>query len=116
MSPAGGMTANLADLEAVDLDSFDPAELGSLYTKVAALEARLRARLLTRRAAALPAEPERALTLDEAAMVLGTTRTWLERRANWERVGGYRDLDRRIKFPRSALEAHLRRQKTMDKH
>jgi hypothetical protein len=86
------------------LEVLSANELDNLYTQVAALEADLRTRLLTRRPA-LP--PDRALTLDEAARMLGMTRAWLSRKANWQRVGGYLDQDRRIKFPMATLQAYI---------
>jgi predicted DNA-binding transcriptional regulator AlpA len=48
-------------------------------------------------------EPERALTLPEAAAKLGATKSWLSRKANYSRIGGYLDMDRRVKFPLSAI-------------
>jgi hypothetical protein len=87
------------------LETLSSDELDNLYTQVAALEADLRARLLTRRPAP---PPDRALTLNQAVKMLGCSRAWLERRANWERVGGYRDADRRVKFPLAVLQAHIR--------
>ena len=86
------------------LETLSADELDNLYTQVAALEADLRARLLTRRPAP---PPDRALTLDEAAGMLGMTRAWLSRKANWQRVGGYLDQDRRIKFPMATLQAYI---------
>jgi len=88
------------------LEALSANELETLYTQVAALEADLRARLLTRRPAP---PPDRALTLDEAAGMLGMTRAWLSRKANWQRVGGYLDQDRRIKFPMATLQAYIHR-------
>ena len=89
------------------LEALSPDELDNLYTQVAALEADLRARLLTRR----PAPPlDQALTLDEAAGMLGMTMAWLSRKANWQRVGGYLDQDRRIKFPMTRLQAYIHQQ------
>lgn len=92
------------ELTAADFDALAPAEQDSLYAQVAQLEASLRARIVTRRPAP---PPDRALTLDEAARMLGMTTAWLSRRANWARVGGYRDADRRIKFPLSALQRYV---------
>ena len=86
------------------LEVLSANELDNLYTQVAALEADLRTRLLTRRPAP---PPDRALTLDQAAGMLGMTRAWLSRKANWQRVGGYLDQDRRIKFPMATLQAYI---------
>jgi len=88
------------------LEALSANELETLYTQVAALEADLRARLLTRRPAP---PPDRALTLDEAAGILGMTRAWLSRKANWQRVGGYLDQNRRIKFSMATLQAYIHR-------
>jgi hypothetical protein len=54
-----------------------------------------------------PAGSDRVLTLPEAAAKLGMTVSWLSRRANWSIVGGYRDADRRVKFPMSALDRYI---------
>lgn len=94
-------------LSVPSLEALSPDELDNLYTQVAALEADLRARLLTRRPAP---PPDRALTLDEAAGMLGMTRAWLSRKANWQRCGGYLDADRRIKFPMATLQAYIQQQ------
>jgi hypothetical protein len=55
-------------------------------------------------------DPERALTLPEAAEKLGMSVAWLSRRANWSRCGGFKDQDRRVKFPLSALDRYLKAQ------
>lgn len=60
-----------------------------------------------------PAVPASVLTLREAAARLGMKHSWLSRRANWRRVGGYQDADRRVKFPLSALAEYIR---TQQKH
>lgn len=60
---------------------------------MAALEADLRARLLTRK----PAEPDRAIGIDEACILLGMTRPYLERRTNSKRLGGFNDHDGHVK-------------------
>jgi hypothetical protein len=87
------------------LETLSADDLDALYTQVARLEADLRARLLTRHPAS---QPDRVLSLPEAAQRLGMTTAWLSRRGNWQRVGGYKDRDRKIKFPLSALEAYVR--------
>jgi hypothetical protein len=93
-------------LSVPSLEDLSPDELDSLYTQVAALEADLRARLLTRRPIPLPV---RALTLDQAVMMLGCSRAWLGRKTNWTKYGGYLDLDRRVKFSEAALAAYVSR-------
>ena len=87
------------------LDALSPGELDDLYKQVAALEAQLRARLLTRRSAPVP---DRALTLDQAVTMLGCSRAWLSRKSNWAKYGGYLDQDRRVKFSEAALGAYIR--------
>ncbi len=97
----------LPDL-AAGFDALPVADQDRLYTQVAELEASLRTRILARRPAS---QPDRVLGLDEAAAMLSMSRAWLERKANWQRIpGAYRDQDRRVKFPLSALEAYIRRQ------
>src|SRR5262249_5948013 len=92
-------------LSVPSLDALSPDELDNLYTQVAALEADLRTRLLIRRPAS---PPDRALTLDQAVTMLGCSRAWLGRKANWAKYGGYLDLDRRVKFSEAALRAYIR--------
>ena len=41
--------------------------------------------------------------------MLGMTPAWLSRKANWQRVGGYLDQDRRIKFSMATLQAYIHR-------
>jgi len=91
-------------LSVPSLDALSPDELDNLYTQVAALEADLRTRLLTRRPAS---PPDRALTLDQAVTMLGCSRAWLGRKANWMKYGGYLDFDRRVKFSEAALGAYI---------
>jgi len=87
------------------LEALSANELDNLYTQVVALEADLRARLLTRRSAP---SPDRALTLDQAVKMLGCRRAWLGRKSNWAKYGGYLDQDRRVKFSEAALGAYIR--------
>ncbi len=77
------------------------ARLADLYRELAVVYADLAAQAPTPQA-------DRVVGLAEAAVRLGMTRAWLSRRANWQRVGGYRDADRRIKFTTSALAAYIR--------
>ena len=77
------------------------ARLADLHRKLAIVYAELAAQDPTPQA-------DRVVGLAEAAVRLGMTRAWLSRRANWQRVGGYRDADRRIKFTTSALAAYIR--------
>lgn len=56
-------------------------------------------------------EPDRVLTLREAAVKLGMTVSWLSRKTNWAKVGGYSDADRRVKFTLSTLEQYIRTQR-----
>ena len=55
-------------------------------------------------------DTDRVVGLIEAAARLGTSKAWLSRRSNWQRVGGYRDQDRRVKFTESALRAYVNAQ------
>lgn len=82
------------------MDRKTAARLAELHTALAAVYQNL-ARETP------PAEPERALTLPEAAGKLGMSVAWLSRRANWSRVGGYLDADRRVKFAVSALDRYI---------
>ena len=60
-------------------------------------------------AAEAPApQPDRVVGLREAAQRLSMTRAWLARRGNWQRVGGYLDADRRVKFTTAALAAYVK--------
>src|SRR5713101_4344694 len=61
-----------------------------------------------RMTAAQAPQLDRSVGLAEAAQRLRMTNAYLSRRANWQKIGGYRDCDRRIKFPLSALEAWVR--------
>jgi hypothetical protein len=85
----------------------------STLERLADLHAQLAAtyRELARQGQQGAQESDRVIGLAEAAARLGMTRTWLSRRANWSRVGGYRDADRRVKFAESALRAYLREAK-----
>ncbi|MBI4271723.1 MAG: hypothetical protein HY615_15415 [Candidatus Rokubacteria bacterium] len=59
-----------------------------------------------------PLEPEeqgRAVGLDEAASLLGMERRTLERKPMWQRLGGYKDLDGRVKFRLGNLRRHVAR-------
>ncbi len=54
---------------------------------------------------------DRVLSLAEAAVRLGVKRSWLSRRENYLRIGGYLGPDRRVKFPLSALLSYVNAQK-----
>jgi hypothetical protein len=85
-----------------------PSEaLAQAYARVAALEAALRAALLTRRpeGAEPPAEQDRALRLEDAAPRLGMSPDYLYR--HWSTLGGYKDVDGHVKFTVSAIRRHL---------
>jgi hypothetical protein len=83
------------------------------FERLAELHEQLAAtyRELAQQAGPRESESDSVIGLPEAAARLGMTRTWLSRRANWSRVGGYRDADRRVKFAESALRAYLREAK-----
>ncbi len=59
-----------------------------------------------------PEEPDRAVGLTDAAAMLGIKRRTLEREPKWRLVGGYRDIDGRIKFRLSDLRRHMARRRT----
>jgi hypothetical protein len=75
-----------------------PPALLALHAQVAALEAALSVRILTRGPAGPPPsnEPDRAVRIEEAVVLLGMTRDYLYR--HWEKLGGYRDDDGHVKF------------------
>lgn len=52
-------------------------------------------------------DPDRALRLDEAALLLAMSQDFVYR--NWKRLGGYKDSDHHIKFRMSDIQHHLRR-------
>lgn len=52
-------------------------------------------------------EPDRALRLDEAAVLLAMSHDFVYR--NWKRLGGYKDTDHHIKFRMSDIQRHLQR-------
>ncbi len=51
--------------------------------------------------------PDRVVGLREAAQRLSASKSWLSRAENWRRVGGYKDLDGRVKFADTALRRYL---------
>jgi hypothetical protein len=82
--------------------------MSDVLSRIADLHAQL-ATTYREMAEARPAQqPDRVVGLTEAAARLNMTRAWLSRRSNWERVGGYLDADRRIKFTVSSLDAYIR--------
>jgi len=56
-----------------------------------------------------PEESGRAVGLDEAARLLSMERRTLERKPTWQRLGGYKDLDGRVKFRLGTLHRHVAR-------
>ena len=60
-----------------------------------------------------PAEADRAVRLDEAATILDMERRTLERKSKWQRLGGYKDLDGRVKFRLADLRRYLARRRSM---
>ncbi len=78
------------------------AEIGRHHAQLAALYARLSEQDWDRDPGA-----DRVLTLREAAVRIGASVSWLSRRENYLKVGGYLDVDRRLKFADSALRRHL---------
>lgn len=101
----------LADLQA-DPSAFDalPRPVQDvLFEQAAVLAARLQAKVVARQAAErAPAEPDRAVKLDEAAALLGMTEDFLYR--TWKKLGAYKDADGHVKIPMSAIQRHIRHQ------
>ncbi len=54
----------------------------------------------------VPEPEDRVVGLAKAAVRLGVTVSWLARRANWSKAGGYKGPDRRVHFPLSALSTY----------
>jgi hypothetical protein len=54
-----------------------------------------------------PAQPDRAVRLDEAAALLAMSHDFVYR--NWKRLGAYKDTDHHIKFRMSDIQRHLDR-------
>lgn len=93
-------------------DRLPPAVQAAQLERAEVLAARLRARMLTARAQAepaLPAVPDRAVGLEEASGLLGMSKDYLWR--HWQKLGGYKDEDRRVKFALSTLQRRLRAHK-----
>ncbi len=90
-------------------DGLPPQVQDALYEEVVTLEARWRARILSRRHSPQPAGPQRAVGIDEASGLLGMTKDYLYR--NWKTLGlgGYRDRDGHIKFPLGSIERYIER-------
>jgi hypothetical protein len=58
-----------------------------------------------------PAGSDRAVLLPEAARLLGMSLGWIARRENWQKAGGYRDADGRVKVPLSAISRYVQARK-----
>jgi hypothetical protein len=58
-------------------------------------------------------QADRAVGLAEAAQRIGCTRAWLERRTNWQRCGGFKDLDGHVKFMLSDIRRHQKTRGTV---
>lgn len=88
-----------------------PSEIqNAVYAQVAALEAAFRAKMLTLgRDGQAPAtnEPDRAVRIEEAMVLLGMTKDYLYR--HWEKLGGYRDDDGHVKFSMSTIQRRIQR-------
>jgi hypothetical protein len=77
---------------------------------VATLEAAFRAKMLTlRRDGQTPAtnDPDRAVRIEEAMVLLGMTKDYLYR--HWEKLGGYRDDDGHVKFPLCTIQRRVQK-------
>ena len=102
----------------------DPTLVGRLPRRVAIeyrrtikrldvdLEAHIAASLDRGAAVREAEEPDRAVGLTDAAAMLAIKRRTLEREPKWRLVGGYRDIDGRIKFRVSDLRRHMARRRT----
>ena len=75
-----------------------------------------------RQAPAVVPEPDRAIPLDDyvdgagntcpgAATLLQMTRSYLERKPNYSRLGGFKDTDGHVKFMVSDIRKHQKRQR-----
>jgi hypothetical protein len=88
-----------------------PSEVqNAVYAQVATLEATFRAKMLTlRRDGQTPAtnDPDRAVRIEEAMVLLGMTKDYLYRL--WEKLGGYRDDDGHVKFSMSTIQHRIQR-------
>jgi hypothetical protein len=89
-----------------------PAERLATLERVEVLAARLRVRVLASQGngAAPPPAPagERAVRLREAANLLGMSRDSLHRKWRGIPLGGYVDVDGRVKFPLAKLTHYIR--------
>jgi hypothetical protein len=82
----------------------------ALLEQAAVLAARLQAKVVARRVGErTPAEPDRAVAIEEAVGLLAMTADYLYR--HWPKLGGYKDDDGHVKFPMSAIQRHIRRHK-----
>ena len=82
------------------------ARQGRLYT----VEGALLSRLFALRAVARPApDQDRAVGIEGAAVIIGMKLNTLRRREKWRQLGGYRDMDGRVKFTLAGLQRHLAR-------
>jgi hypothetical protein len=107
----------MSAIPSLDSLSADPASFNLLppdaqnaaYAQVAALEAALRAKILTRGRAGPPPnnEPDRAVRIEEAMPLLGMTKDYLYR--HWEKLGGYRDDDGHVKFSMSTIQRRVQK-------
>ena len=79
------------------------SRLAELHTALAAVYADL--------AQQDPSGSDSVLSLRDAAIRLGVTESWLCRREAWQKVGGFKGPDGRVKFAESALRVWLNAQK-----
>jgi hypothetical protein len=89
-------------------DSLAPLEQAALLERAEVLAARLRAKLLAARTPAEPAHAavsDRAVALEEARGLLGYSKDYLYR--HWEKLGGYKDDDGRLRINMSTIQHHL---------
>jgi hypothetical protein len=82
------------------LDSLSADDLDKLYTEVAALEADLRARLLTRRPAP-EQRPDEVVRIKEACTRMRWSYSWAVK--HWKALGGFKDADGGLKIRADVL-------------
>ena len=108
-SPVAVPRLNDLETEPSLFDTLPPGLQDVLFEQVAVLEARLRVKILARHRTdeRAPTEPDRAVKIEEAVVLLGMTEDSLPR--HWSKLGGYKDDDGHVKFPMTTIQRHIRR-------
>ncbi len=89
-------------------DSLPPAVQAERLEAVEVLAAHLRARTLTARAQAEPAQaavPDRAVRIEEAEGLLCMSHDYVAR--HWKKLGGFKDVDGHVKFSLATIRQHV---------